>query len=255
MKGSLRVLIADTSPEAQNRYRNMTLWEENGFAVAACVSNSAEAVKLCRTGCIDLVLCSNKPPVLTAPEVMREVHRTAGEFAFIIISPTDDSEYMRECFLLGAVDYLTEPVSETRLVGALNRAKKLIKRSATETEYIKAVEEFFSTLDTSNADEKFIAELKKFIIDSADVTATTEYAADCFGFNKDYFGRLFRAKLGMTFVEFYKRFRVCYAERLLRSGKYKVRDVSEMLGFASVDYFTTVFKKITGRKPSDLKKI
>ena len=254
MKGSFRVLIADMSPEAQNRYRSMTVWEENGFTIAACVSNSAETVKYCKTGCIDLVLCSNKPPVLTAPEVMKDVRRSAGEFAFIIVSPTDDSEYMRECFLLGAIDYLVEPVSEARIAGALLRARNQIKRSAVEKEYIRSAEEFFSSLDTSKADDKFIAELKKFIIESQNTVATTEYASDCFGFNEDYFGRLFKSKLGMTFVEFYKRFRIHYAERLLLSGRYKVRDVSEMLGFASVDYFTTVFKKITGKKPSDLKK-
>lgn len=254
MIGNFRVLIADVSPEAQNRYKSMTVWEESGFTIASCVSNAAETVRLCKTGCIDLVLCANKPPVLAAPEVMKEVRRSAGDFAFIIISPTDDSEYMRECFLMGAIDYLVEPVSASRLASALERAKAQIKRSATETEYLRAADEFFASLDVPAADEKFLSELKKFIIESANVTATTEYAADCFGFNKDYFGRLFRSKLGMTFVEFYKRFRVHYAERLLSTGRYKVRDVSEMLGFASVDYFTTVFKKITGKKPSDLKK-
>ena len=255
MIGNFRVLIADTSPDSQSRFRNMTIWEDNGFEIASCVSNAAETVKMCKTGNIDLVLCCNKPPVLTAPEVMMQVRRGAGDIPFIIISPSDDSEYMRECFLMGAVDYLVEPVSELRLASAVARAKDSMKVSLTDYEYKRAADEFFSSLDYPEENEKFIAELKKFILASANVTATTEYAADFFGFNKDYFGRLFHAKLGMTFVEFYKRFRVCYAERLLRSGKYKVRDVSEMLGFASVDYFTTVFKKITGRKPSDLKKI
>ena len=129
-----------------------------------------------------------------------------------------------------------------------------MKVSVIDYEYKRAADEFFSAVDFPDKSDKFVSELKSFIMDSSKITCTTEYAADKFGFNKDYFGRLFKAKVGMTFVEFYKRFRVCYAERLLRSGRYKVREVSEMLGFASVDYFTTVFKKITGKKPSDLKK-
>ena len=254
MKGSCRVLIADTSPEARNRFKRMRVWEENGFTAAACASNTAETVRLCGTGTVDLVICFNKPPVLTAPDVMREVLRRAGEIPFIIISPTDDSEYMRECFLMGAIDYLTEPVSEARLSEALKRAKKHIKSSVLDIEYVRAAEEFFSGFLPSDTEDKFIAELKRFIMEHADITATTENAADSFGFNKDYFGRLFKSKLGMTFVEFYNRFRMHYAERLLLSGRYKVRDVSEILGFSSVDYFTTVFKKLTGKKPSDLKK-
>ena len=39
------------------------------------------------------------------------------------------------------------------------------------------------------------------------------------------------------------------------SGKYKVYEVSSMLGFSSVDYFTTVFKKLKGKTPSEVKKL
>ncbi len=59
----------------------------------------------------------------------------------------------------------------------------------------------------------------------------------------------------MTFGDFYKIFRIRYAERLLMSGKYKVYEVSSMLGFSSVDYFTTVFKKLKGKTPSEVKKL
>lgn len=254
MKTGLRVLVADTAHNARERFNSMTVWEENGFTAAAFSQNTAETVQLCKSAAVDLVLCCNKPPLLTAPDVMKEVRRAAGEIPFIIISPTDDSEYMRECFLLGAVDYLVEPVDELRIGSALARARKLIKRSAADNEYISAVEEYFAAFDFPDPKDKFIGELKRFILDCKDTVATTEYAADSFGFNKDYFGRMFKARIGMTFVEFYKRFRVHYAERLLATGRYKVRDVSEMLGFASVDYFTGVFKKITGKTPSELKR-
>ena len=60
--------------------------------------------------------------------------------------------------------------------------------------------------------------------------------------------------MGMTFGDFYKKFRIKYAEKLLLSGRYKVYEVSSMLGFSSVDYFTTVFKKLTGKTPSELKR-
>ena len=81
-----------------------------------------------------------------------------------------------------------------------------------------------------------------------------EEAADHFGFNPDYFGRYFKSRVGMSFSEFYKRLTMGYAGLLLRSGHYKVNEISDLLGFASADYFSRVFKKITGELPSKYKK-
>ena len=64
----------------------------------------------------------------------------------------------------------------------------------------------------------------------------------------------FKSKFGMTFGEFYKRFQISYAKRLLESGQFKVLEVSRLLGFSTPDYFTRVFKKYTGIAPSVMKK-
>ena len=85
-------------------------------------------------------------------------------------------------------------------------------------------------------------------------TATVELAADHFGFNRDYFGRYFKTKFGLTFGDFYKGIQIDYASRLLESGQFKVLEVSGLLGFSTPDYFTRVFKKHTGHTPSAFKK-
>ena len=54
----------------------------------------------------------------------------------------------------------------------------------------------------------------------------------------------------MTFNSFYNTFRIEYAKELLRTGKLRVCEISELLGFSSVDYFTGVFRKQTGLTPT-----
>lgn len=254
MSKYLRVLIADIDKEDGKALGRLSVWEDNGFAVFAYAADTAEVVRICREKGADLVVCRHGAPKMIAPEVMRAVIKNCGDTAFIIISPTDDSEYMRECFLLGAVDYLVEPFADIKLNGALQRAKNKLRSPFEGREYVTAVNEFFGELPSEIRGDKFTLQIKEFILGSESRIATTEYAADSLGFNKDYFGRLFKQKLGMTFGDFYKRFRIRYAEKLLMSGRYKVAEVSEITGFASVDYFTTIFKKITGRKPSEFKR-
>ena len=191
-------------------------------------------------------------PAISAESVISTVKTVSPGTFCLAVSPFDDSENMRKCFLLGVIDYITEPVSEIRLGEALARVSERIGDSFVTGEYDLTVEEFMA--EYSSKDAKFSERIREFLLLSEKTTVTTENAADHFGFNKDYFGRLFKQKMGMTFGDFYKKFRIKYAEKLLLSGRYKVYEVSSMLGFSSVDYFTTVFKKLTGKTPSELKR-
>ena len=157
---------------------------------------------------------------------------------------------MRECFLLGAVDYLTEPTLEEDVRSALMRAAKNIGKKLMDTEYSKAVKQVLGELTVADGSETFVEKLRELLEKTQGTAVTVETAADHFGYNPDYFGRYFKAKTGMSFSEFYKNLTMGYAKLLLESGHYTVTEVSDLLGFASADYFTRVFKKVTGHLPS-----
>ena len=175
--------------------------------------------------------------------------------AVLVLGSGNDAEKMRECFLSGVLDYITEPVSETKLREALERAVKHIKSSDACSEYRLAVKEYFAQITVGENNPVFLKTLEDLISANEGNVVTVQSAAAYFGFNKDYFGRLFRQNTGMTFGEFYKRFRMMYAEKLLATGRYKVHEVGEMLGFATADYFTAEFRKRMGRRPSELRKM
>lgn len=253
MSRHYRAMVADNNTAAFDRLKKLPVWEEKGFEIVGRTADMRSATESCRKGVIDLLVCFNRPPAISSETLISSVAELSPETVCLVVSPHDDSENMRRCFILGAIDYLTEPVSEHRLGEALSRAAVRIESLSVRSEYMQALEEHLEKY--TSQDKKFVEKLKEFLQNSENITATTEYAADCFGFNKDYFGRLFKSKMGVTFGDFYKSFRIHYAERLLMSGRYKVYEVSSMLGFSSVDYFTTVFKKLKGKTPSEVKKI
>ena len=66
-----------------------------------------------------------------------------------------------------------------------------------------------------------------------------------------YFRRIFKNQYKDTVVGFINRLRIEYAKSLIESGRYSITEISGMCGFSDCKYFSTVFKNITGRRPSD----
>jgi len=77
--------------------------------------------------------------------------------------------------------------------------------------------------------------------------------ADHVGFSRFYFSRKFAKALGCSVKEYVQKIRCKEAERLLRTKRYTVSEVSAECGFSDVSYFTKTFKKVLGYLPSKVK--
>lgn len=75
--------------------------------------------------------------------------------------------------------------------------------------------------------------------------------ADHMGMNPMYLSRLFKKEMGMNFSAYLTKVRVEKAIELLKQGDYKIYEVSQMVGYQTVQYFSKVFKKETGKSPKD----
>ncbi len=67
-----------------------------------------------------------------------------------------------------------------------------------------------------------------------------------------YFRKLFLRKFNMSPIKYLISKRLIYAEKLLSTGKYSIKEVAEMSGFCDVKYFSRVVKKEYGVPPSKL---
>lgn len=247
-----KLLIADSDPDAPEKYKRGSVWRECGFEIAGHAMSQRIALRYIRSSKVDLVLFREKSPDMDSAAFTKELSAIRSAPACIIIG-TGDPQTIRDCFLNGAVDYLTEPVSEQHIRDALRRAAEHIKSKGAAGDYETAAEEYFAGLSEMVDDPVFLKKIQDYINENEGAVISTQDAAEHFGFNKDYFGRMFRQRMGMTFGEFYKRFRMLYAEKLLLSGRYKVGEISRMLGFATADYFTSEFRKYTGKRPLEVK--
>ena len=249
-----RVMVVDNSNYDLRHYSSMPVFTECGFEMCAHTSEPAKAVSAAADDECDMLLCINRPTAVIAADLLKRSVKAGLNVPTIVISRVNAANDMRECFLLGAVDYLIEPVMDDDIRSALNRAQKVIGKRIISAEYDKAMEKALSAIPVQQAGQSFLDKLRELLIKTQGTAITVEVAADHFGFNPDYFGRYFKQRTGVSFSEFYKKLAMDYGGMILASGHYKVHEVSDLLGFASPDYFTRVFKKVTGELPSSFKK-
>lgn len=94
-----------------------------------------------------------------------------------------------------------------------------------------------------------IGRFKHYVCEYISSSVSVEkFARDC-GFSPVYFRREFKKRENVAPGEFVVRERLALAKKLLSDGK-KVTDVSSMVGYCDVCYFSRTFKKRFGKSPA-----
>ena len=78
--------------------------------------------------------------------------------------------------------------------------------------------------------------------------------ADIFFYNEKYLSSLFIKKTGMKFSQYLNNLRIEHAIKLCKKGETNVLEISNECGFTDRFYFSKVFKKNTGKTPSEYMK-
>lgn len=71
------------------------------------------------------------------------------------------------------------------------------------------------------------------------------------GISPQYFSRLYKNETGKNFIEYLTEIRMSHAKKLIREGKYSVKEISYMSGYGDPNYFSRLFKKNEGKSPTE----
>jgi len=74
--------------------------------------------------------------------------------------------------------------------------------------------------------------------------------AQQFGFSERSLSRLFKANIGMSFVQYHTIQRMLKALQLLIDHKMEIKEVAALVGYDSIPTFSATFRKILGNSPS-----
>lgn len=80
---------------------------------------------------------------------------------------------------------------------------------------------------------------------------TLNELAEQFYISPNYLGTLFKKNMGMGIKEYQTAIRLEQAEALIASGKFKLYQVAQMVGYSNYEYFRKIYFKHKSRNPSE----
>ncbi len=110
---------------------------------------------------------------------------------------------------------------------------------------------FFDTLSSSNKKDKFESILDYINHNYASNDMSIKKVADIFFYNEKYLSSLFLRKTGTKFSQYLNNLRIEYAIKLFKNEERNISLISSKCGFTDQFYFSKVFKKSTGKTPSE----
>ncbi|MGB5824503.1 MAG: helix-turn-helix domain-containing protein [Proteocatella sp.] len=75
------------------------------------------------------------------------------------------------------------------------------------------------------------------------------------GFSSAYFSSMFKKESGQNFVEYISEIRMNKAKELLKNTDLSITVICEKVGYSDIKHFTQSFKKYTGLKPNEFRKL
>ncbi len=84
---------------------------------------------------------------------------------------------------------------------------------------------------------------------------TLEELSEAIGLVPTYVSTLFKKEIGINFSDYLTSCRMEAAKKLLKEPSYTINEIAEMVGYGDPKYFSKMFNKVVGLKPSEYRKL
>ena len=95
------------------------------------------------------------------------------------------------------------------------------------------------------------AEISRFIDAHYREDISMQDAAAALRYSDAYFCKLFKQCFKVNFSAYLNEYRVNRARQLILDPRLSLKDIGATVGYSDANYFTRVFKRLTGQTPSE----
>jgi two-component system response regulator YesN len=243
-KTDIRLLIAEDEERVRESVRAFIRKNAPYIADIYCAENGQQALDMIFRYKPHIMLLDIKMPVKSGVAVMREAAAAGALPKTIIISVYDEFEYAQMALRYGAVDYLLKPCRSTDILCAVENAVKCVLGEVSGQPKVTREETGNSFVDNA------LDYMNRHYPDELTLTIVAEHI----GISPNYLSTLFKKALGCGFIDCLNRIRVERACDYFSDYKMKTYEVAYKVGYSDEKYFSSVFKKVKGKNPSEYRK-
>ncbi len=200
---------------------------------------------------ISLVFLDLMLPDLSGLDVLVELKKDYPAIPVVVITGHGTEEACINAFRLGARDYIKKPFNTKEM---LIKAEILINLSAAQSR--KPVSfPIENTIGQKPYHDipphilKGILKVKNHIEKNYAMQLDLPSACKMAAMSRTYFCYFFKRLTGHSFKDYLHHVRIQQARGLLKNRDFSIAEVARVLGYDDPNYFSTIFKKITGVPP------
>ena len=282
----MRVMIVDDEPFIREGLKQLIVKLPYDCSIDAEAENGIQAIKQLKETKVDLIFADIKMPGMNGLEMVEKIRKyNLSDARIVILTGFADFEFARKALRFKISDYLLKPVQTEELESILKSAedyyserirevyskqKTLLMDILTDKQCEKAVgtelvtdmltkqRDINSLLDevrkndeARQREKKEIGyEVDEFVKEHYKENISLKQISEIFHVNNVYLGQLFKKRHDMLFKDYITSLRIEDADRLLLTTNKRIYQISEELGFASVDIFISKFMQLRGITPN-----
>lgn len=244
------LLVVDDNNGLRNFLKNSLQKQYN--IITAC--DGEKAWDTIRSKNLDMVVSDVMMPNMNGFELCKLIKSTfeTSHIPIILLTALSEKTRQLEGLGLGADDYIVKPFEMDVL---MQRITTILKNRELVTEKaLKMVKPSNENVPifSNELNDKFIKRAMEVVRENI---SDSKFGRDEFASMMNISSSLLYNKLkslsGQSPIEFIKNIRLNHAADLLLSRKYTITEVSDLCGFSSVSYFSTVFKNNFSKSPSE----
>lgn len=214
--------------------------------------NGREAVALFLEHKPQVAVLDIEMPGSSGLEAARQIRQSGYPCMILFLSAYDKFSYAREAITLRAMDYLLKPYEAQELILSVEEALNFYERTSGIPERQLSVPQETVEEDAPGQRMGQVREnIERYIRSHYTTELSMQDVARAMNYSEAYFCKLFKQCFKVNFSAWLNEFRVEKAKEMLRDTRLSIREISLACGYTDANYFARVFKRITGRTPSE----
>ena len=247
------VMVVEDTSDLRNYLRD-TLG--NYFNRVYTAKNGKEGLEQVEVRLPDIIISDVMMPQMNGFEFCREVKSNLkiSHIPFILLTAYHNSQNMYTGYKTGADAFLPKPFEVEGLLALIYNQLKLREQIKARYQDDKVVTTY-KDMSFSNADETFLLKLNTLISENlSNPELDVAFLASNMCISRSLLFNKVKTLTGMGIIDYVNKLRIDKAVVLLTTSTMNITEISEVLGFSSLRYFSKVFKSIKGEIPSTFKK-